>query len=106
MAQEASPVVQDPAKWDTTKEERRSTGRYVVLVVVVSACVLGLYQACLQHNAVLAGLIVPALIMVMYVAWVLYTARNSRSHQWLAAAIIRERAPNQKSDSQSGEQVV
>nr|CAD7440357.1 unnamed protein product [Timema bartmani] len=62
----------------TVKEERRNTGRYVVVIVVACACLLGLYQACLQQNAVLAGLIVPALIMVIYVAWVLYTARHSQ----------------------------
>nr|CAD7205075.1 unnamed protein product [Timema douglasi] len=70
--------VEQPPPWSTVKEERRNTGRYVVVIVVAFACLLGLYQACLQQNAVLAGLIVPALIMVIYVAWVLYTARHSQ----------------------------
>ncbi|XP_023721077.1 uncharacterized protein LOC111871910 [Cryptotermes secundus] len=58
-------------------EERRRTGRYVAVTLVVIACLLGLHHAFVKQNVVLAGLIVPALIMVFYVLWVLHTAKKS-----------------------------
>lgn len=58
-------------------EERRRTGRYVAVTLVVIACLLGLHHAFVKQNVVLAGLIVPALIMVFYILWVLHTAKKS-----------------------------
>ncbi|KAJ9580512.1 hypothetical protein L9F63_024310 [Diploptera punctata] len=61
----------------TPSEDRRRTGRYVAVWLVVIACLLGLHHAFVKQNAVLAGLIVPALIMVFYILWVLHTAKKS-----------------------------
>jgi len=58
-------------------EERRRTGRYVAVILVVIACLLGLHHAFVKQNVVLAGLIVPALIMVCYILWVLHTAKKA-----------------------------
>jgi hypothetical protein len=43
----------------------------------VIACLLGLHHAFVKQNVVLAGLIVPALIMVFYILWVLHTAKKA-----------------------------
>jgi hypothetical protein len=59
------------------QEERRRTGRYVAVTLVVIACLLGLHHAFVKQNVVLAGLIVPALIMVFYILWVLRTAKKA-----------------------------
>lgn len=43
---------------------------------------LGLHQAIVQHTPVIAGLFAPAIIMFLYVFWVLFTASKAqRKHQ-------------------------
>jgi hypothetical protein len=49
----------------------------VAVTLVVIACLLGLHHAFVKQNVVLAGLIVPALIMVFYILWVLHTAKKA-----------------------------
>jgi hypothetical protein len=49
----------------------------VAVILVVIACLLGLHHAFVKQNVVLAGLIVPALIMVFYILWVLHTAKKA-----------------------------
>lgn len=81
-------------------EERRRTGRYVAAILVVIACLLGLHHAFVKQNVVLAGLIVPALIMVFYILWVLRTAKKaSGKHASLEikevpTVVIKEATPS------------
>ncbi|XP_021914879.1 uncharacterized protein LOC110827471 [Zootermopsis nevadensis] len=87
-------------------EERRRTGRYVAVSLVVIACLLGLHHAFVKQNVVLAGLIVPALIMVFYILWVLHTAKKaSCKHAGLDAkevpTVIIEEATPSPSDSET-----
>lgn len=58
------------------EEERRRTGQYIALGVVLATSLVGLYHACLQHNAALAGFLVPAVIMMLYLVWVLHSTRT------------------------------
>ncbi|XP_047117705.1 uncharacterized protein LOC124798375 [Schistocerca piceifrons] len=67
-----------PTTRSPESEERRRTGQYMALGVVAATFLVGLYHACLQKNAALAGLLVPSLIMIVYLAWVLYSARKKK----------------------------
>ncbi|XP_075992845.1 uncharacterized protein LOC142987797 isoform X2 [Anticarsia gemmatalis] len=60
------------------EEERRRTGRYIAILVGISLFILALYHAWVRRIPVVASLVVPALIMFVYVAWVLYTASRDK----------------------------
>ncbi|KAK7873121.1 hypothetical protein R5R35_006350 [Gryllus longicercus] len=70
----------------TPSEERRRNGQYAAVCLVLVAAVMGLYHACTRQNAVLAGFMVPALIMLLYLLWVLYSASRARAKQRLLQA--------------------
>ncbi|GLH15196.1 Uncharacterized protein GBIM_19566, partial [Gryllus bimaculatus] len=59
---------------------------YAAVCLVLVAAVMGLYHACTRQNAVLAGFMVPALIMLLYLLWVLYSASRARAKQRLLQA--------------------
>ncbi|XP_050345642.1 uncharacterized protein LOC126770319 isoform X2 [Nymphalis io] len=67
------------------EEERRRTGRYIAILVGISLFLLALYHAWVRRIPVVASLVVPALIMFVYVGWVLYTASRDKK-RLLAAA--------------------
>nr|XP_026494946.1 uncharacterized protein LOC113399895 isoform X1 [Vanessa tameamea]XP_026494947.1 uncharacterized protein LOC113399895 isoform X1 [Vanessa tameamea]XP_026494948.1 uncharacterized protein LOC113399895 isoform X1 [Vanessa tameamea] len=69
----------------TVKEERRRTGRYIAILVGICLFLLALYHAWVRRIPVVASLVVPALIMFVYVGWVLYTASRDKK-RLLAAA--------------------
>lgn len=59
------------------REERRRTGRYVAVTLAICITLLGLCQTMAQHTPVVAGLFAPAIIMFLYLFWVLYTASKT-----------------------------
>ncbi|XP_059057102.1 uncharacterized protein LOC131850764 isoform X2 [Achroia grisella] len=59
-------------------EERRRTGRYIAILVGISLFLLAMYHAWVRRIPIVASLVVPALIMFVYVAWVLYTASRDK----------------------------
>lgn len=61
-----------------SQEERRTTGKIVAVIVALSLILLACYHAWIRKTAVLAGVIIPALIMVLYTAWVLYSAKRDK----------------------------
>lgn len=60
------------------QEERRRTGRYMAILVGISLFILALYHAWVRRIPIVASLVVPALIMFVYVAWILYTASREK----------------------------
>ncbi|CAB3255390.1 unnamed protein product [Arctia plantaginis] len=60
------------------EEERRRTGRYIAILVGILLFILAIYHAWIRKIPVVASLVVPALIMFVYVAWVLYTASRDK----------------------------
>ncbi|XP_068630009.1 uncharacterized protein [Battus philenor] len=66
----------------SVKEERRRTGRYIAILVGISLLLLAIYHAWVRRIPVVASLVVPALIMFVYVGWVLYTASRDK-HKFL-----------------------
>ncbi|KAM3963159.1 uncharacterized protein ACR2FA_002915 [Aphomia sociella] len=65
-------------KNSSVKEERRRTGRYIAILVGISLFLLAMYHAWVRRIPIVASLVVPALIMFVYVAWVLYTASRDK----------------------------
>ncbi|CAK1581758.1 unnamed protein product [Parnassius mnemosyne] len=62
----------------SVKEERRRNGRYIAILVGISLLILAFYHAWVRRIPVVASLVVPALIMFVYVGWVLYTASRDK----------------------------
>lgn len=73
-----------------SQEERRTTGRFVAVIVALSLILLALYHAWIRKTAVLASVIIPALIMVLYTAWVLYSAKRDKYRRNLAVSSWRD----------------
>ncbi|CAH2086292.1 unnamed protein product [Euphydryas editha] len=74
----SSVILLHKAPSTTVKEERRRTGRYIAILVGISLFLLALYHAWVRRIPVIASLVVPALIMFVYVGWVLYTASRDK----------------------------
>ncbi|GAB1861127.1 hypothetical protein CAJAP_02206 [Camponotus japonicus] len=62
----------------TRSEERRRTGRYVAGGTALAVTLLGLHHLLLRGASTIAGVCVPAIIMALYIIWVLYSARRDR----------------------------
>ncbi|KAJ8722583.1 hypothetical protein PYW07_003763 [Mythimna separata] len=73
------------AKRSQREEERRRTGRYMAILVGISLFILALYHAWVRRIPIVASLVVPALIMFVYVAWILYTASREKRRRGEAA---------------------
>ncbi|RVE49018.1 hypothetical protein evm_006376 [Chilo suppressalis] len=73
-------------------EERRRTGRYIAILVGISLFLLAMYHAWVRRIPIVASLVVPALIMFVYVAWVLYTASKDKHRILDAEAALRAAA--------------
>lgn len=71
-------------------DERRRNGQYTAVCLVMVAALMGLYHAFRAQNAVLAGFLVPALIMLLYLLWVLYSAQRARAKQVQLARALGE----------------
>ncbi|XP_055618838.1 uncharacterized protein LOC129763622 [Toxorhynchites rutilus septentrionalis] len=66
-----------------SREERKANGRIIAVCVAAFLIFLGLYHAWIRRTAVLAGIIVPVLIMLFYTTWVLYSAKRHRQKMLL-----------------------
>lgn len=63
------------------REERRATGRMVAVIVALVMIFSGFYQAWIKRIPVLAGVMVPMLIMLLYAAWVLFLAKRDKQRR-------------------------
>ncbi|XP_050465757.1 uncharacterized protein LOC126858988 isoform X1 [Cataglyphis hispanica] len=61
-----------------SQEERRRTGRYVAGGTALAVTLLGLHHLLVQGASTIAGVCIPAIIMALYIIWVLYSARRDR----------------------------
>lgn len=58
----------------------------MAVIVALSLILLSCYHAWIRRTAVLASVIIPALIMVLYTAWVLYSAKRDKYRRNLAVS--------------------
>ncbi|XP_017767046.1 PREDICTED: uncharacterized protein LOC108555763 [Eufriesea mexicana] len=65
---------------DTTRttDERRRTGRYVAGGAVLAIMLLAVHHALLRDASTITGVCIPAIIMVSYIIWILYSAHRDR----------------------------
>ncbi|XP_078051299.1 uncharacterized protein LOC144477446, partial [Augochlora pura] len=69
-------------------DERRRTGRYIAGGAVLAITLLALHHALLRDTSTIAGVCIPAIIMVSYIIWILYSAhRDRRKASRLATAV-------------------
>ncbi|XP_058835087.1 uncharacterized protein LOC131692186 [Topomyia yanbarensis] len=61
-----------------SREERKANGRIIAVCAAIFLIFLGLYQAWIRRTAVVAGVIVPVLIMLLYTTWILYSAKRHK----------------------------
>ncbi|XP_029038610.1 uncharacterized protein LOC114873962 [Osmia bicornis bicornis] len=62
----------------TTSDERRRTGRYVAGGAVLAIMLLSVHHALLRDASTITGVCIPAIIMVFYIVWILYSAHRDR----------------------------
>lgn len=60
------------------QDERKPTGRYLVGGAVLAITLLAVHHVLLQDASTVAGVCIPAIIMVSYIAWILYSAHRDR----------------------------
>lgn len=73
------------------REERRATGRMVAVIVALVMIFSGFYQAWIKRIPVLAGVMVPMLIMLLYAAWVLFLAKRDKRRRLNQVRTERQR---------------
>ncbi|KOC70838.1 hypothetical protein WH47_02104, partial [Habropoda laboriosa] len=59
-------------------DERRRTGRYVAGGAVLAIMLLAVHHALLRDASTITGVFIPAIIMVSYIVWILYSAHRDR----------------------------
>ncbi|XP_017768033.1 PREDICTED: uncharacterized protein LOC108556420 [Nicrophorus vespilloides] len=69
-------LVMDSIEKMKLREERRRTGRYMAAGVAIFLSLLGLYQAVARGTPEYAALFAPALIMFIYILWILYASKS------------------------------
>lgn len=65
------------------QEERKTTGRLVAIVTALFLLGIAMYQAWIRKTAIIAGVIAPAVIMVLYAAWVVLIAKRDKKRRLL-----------------------
>lgn len=94
-------VKKNPA---TIKEERQRTGRYIAILVGICLLLLAIYHAWVRKIPVVASLVVPALIMFIYVGWVLYSANREKHRRLDLEAAITANYLKERQDALAAEQ--
>ncbi|KAG4070544.1 hypothetical protein HA402_001210 [Bradysia odoriphaga] len=82
-------VLPQPLDPVASREERRATGRMVALMVAFILILSVLYQAWIRKIPVLAGVTIPALIMILYGGWVLFLAKKDKQRRIIAENNLR-----------------
>lgn len=63
------------------QEERQRTGRYLAVGLTLIMLFIAFYHTIMRQTPVLAGLLPPAIIMVLYILWLLYFAKKRKRIQ-------------------------
>ncbi|XP_073943480.1 uncharacterized protein [Choristoneura fumiferana] len=87
----------------TIKEERRRTGRYIAILVGICLLLLAIYHAWVRRIPVVASLVVPALIMFIYVGWVLFSANREKHRLIDLEAAIHAAAVKEREEARAAE---
>ncbi|XP_076285630.1 uncharacterized protein LOC143211662 [Lasioglossum baleicum] len=88
LRSEASSSSRDTLNTVTTSDERRRTGRYVAGGAVLAITLLALHHALLRDSSSIAGVCIPAIIMVSYIIWILYSAHRDRRKASRFATVV------------------
>lgn len=81
MSKSLGSELNEPLDAAASREERRATGRLVAVIVALLMIFSGFYHAWIKRIPVLAGVMVPALIMLLYAAWVLFLAKREKKRR-------------------------
>ncbi|XP_011179048.1 uncharacterized protein LOC105210032 [Zeugodacus cucurbitae] len=72
------------------REERKANGRLIAVIVAFLVIFVGLYNMWLKKANGLAGILVPAIIMVSYGGWVVLLAKRDKQRQVLYEKHVEE----------------
>lgn len=72
------------------QEERKTTGRMIALVTALFLLSIAIYEAWIRKIAVVAGILVPAVIMILYAAWVVILTKRDNKKRALSSVIYVE----------------
>lgn len=77
MSETTSTLV-DP---DKAKQEKQATGKMIVATIVVLVIILAINKIVVKKAAVLAGVLVPAGILLLYTVWVIYSNKQAKKQR-------------------------
>ncbi|XP_063973935.1 uncharacterized protein LOC135160823 [Diachasmimorpha longicaudata] len=73
----------------TPSEERRRTGRYLAGGAALAVTLLVIHHVLLKGASAAAGICIPAIFMMCYILWVVYTVRRDRAKARRLASAMR-----------------
>ncbi|TDG40985.1 hypothetical protein AWZ03_012596 [Drosophila navojoa] len=79
-----------------SREERKANGRLVAVIVAFLVIFMAVYHAWIRKTAALAGMLVPAGIMLSYGAWVVVLAKRDKHRRAMFERHIEEVALKNK----------
>ncbi|CRK96620.1 CLUMA_CG009880, isoform A [Clunio marinus] len=76
---------------EKAREERKATGRSIAIIIFLSLMCLALYHVIKKKTTILAGVLVPALILFTYTFFVIHISnRDKKRRKQLASAVDLE----------------
>ncbi|XP_030382189.1 uncharacterized protein LOC115629774 [Scaptodrosophila lebanonensis] len=81
-----------------SREERKANGRLVAVILAFLVIFVAIYHAWIRKTAALAGMLVPAGIMISYGAWVVILAKRDKHKRALFERHIEEVALKNKNE--------
>lgn len=61
------------------QEERKANGRLVAVILAALVIFCAIYQAWIRKSGILAGVLVPAVIMLSFAGWVVVLAKRDKA---------------------------
>ncbi|XP_031850382.1 uncharacterized protein LOC116435199 [Nomia melanderi] len=89
LRSEASSSSRDTLNTVSTADERGRTGRYLAGGAALAITLLALHHALLRDTSTIAGVCIPAIIMVSYIIWILYSAHRDRRKASRSATTVQ-----------------
>ncbi|XP_073832716.1 uncharacterized protein [Musca autumnalis] len=80
------------------REERKANGRMVAVIVAALVIFCAIYQAWIKKSVHLAGVLVPALIMLSFAGWVVILAKRDKARRALFDKYMEEISQKNKEE--------
>ncbi|CAO1413296.1 unnamed protein product [Diamesa hyperborea] len=75
MTQKTAVMLIDP---DEARQEKQATGKLIAVTIVVLVSILAIHKLVVKRAAVLAGVLVPAAILLLYTIYMIYSNKQEK----------------------------